>query len=657
MLKRATAVLGATVMAVLGLAVPAGAAEADQRVIVQLRPSTSLSAATSDVADDGGTVSHRYTKVFRGYAAEVSESQLRDLRSDPDVLSVVRDTEQHLAATQPGPTWGLDRTDQRLRPLDAGYTYSSTGAGVTAFVVDTGTRPTHTDFGGRVVGGTDLVSGDSLPNDECNGHGTHVSGTIGGATYGIAKDVTIVPVRTFDCAGAAAASTIVAAFEWVIAHKTGPSILNYSAGGSANTAIDAAAQAVLNAGITLVVAAGNDGTDSCYDSPARVPGALTVGASTNLDHAPYWSNYGDCIDLFAPGENITSAWYTSDSATVTDSGTSMAAPHVAGAAARYLETHPAAAPAEVAAFLNSRATPGVVLAAYSANNNLLYLDGGADTGPAPALVPPTIVSGQITPGEVTFTDDQPRAYSVTVQSSQRLVRLRAYLDSPASSYNFLDFANPSGDGVTWTTSGEIYSNQDRGVWTVTDYDALWSDSGALRNKTLAGVRPTLGVLSPVVAPPAVISTPTPAPTLTPTVTPAPTPTTAPPKASLPAVRTKLHVTKVRYNGPGADTKRTRNREYVRITNTSGTAYSLKGYRLKDGDGSTYTFPATTLGAKKSIVVYTGKGTNTSTTRYWNNAKHVWDNKGTETVTLQDTYRRTVNKHTWTSKKAGEITWS
>jgi subtilisin family serine protease len=365
-----------------------------------------------------------------------------------------------------------------------------------------------------------------------------VSGTIGGATYGIAKGVTIVPVRTFTCEGRAPASTIIAAFEWVVAHKTGPSVLNYSAGGSGNTAIDAAAQAVINAGITLVVAAGNDAWDSCYDSPARVPGALTVGASDGTDTAPWFSNYGDCIDLFAPGVDITSAWYTSDTEFNTISGTSMATPHVVGAAARYLETHPSAAPAEVADFVNASATPGIVSEAYSANNRLLYVDSGVAAPPPVAVVP----------------------------------------------------------------------------------------------------------------------TPTPAPVLPPAPAPAPTPTVAPP-AALPPVRTKLHVTKVRYNGPGSDTKRNRNTEWVRITNTSGTAYSLKNYRLKDGDGSTYTFPATTLGAKKYIYVYTGKGTNTSTTRYWNNAQHVWDNKGSESVTLLDTYRRTVNKHSWTSKKAGEVTWS
>jgi subtilisin family serine protease len=644
-LTSATATLAAAAMTVLGLAVPAGAAQADQHVIVELRPSTNLAGATAEVVGDGGTIGRRYTKVFRGYAAAVSAAQLKSLQADPDVLTVVPDTTLHLTDTETGASWGLDRTDQRALPLDTRYTYNGTGAGVSVFVVDSGVRATHVEFGGRVAGGTDLVDGDADPAD-CNGHGTHVSGTIGGATYGIAKGVTIIPVRTFDCAGSASASTIVAGFEWVIAHRSGPAVVNFSAGGPANALIDAAAQAVIDAGITLVVAAGNDSDDSCFYSPARVPGALTVGASDSSDTAPVFSDYGDCIDLFAPGVYITSDWNTSDNAINMISGTSMSTPHVVGVAARYLQTHPAAAPAEVADYINGRATPGIVTDALSINNRLLYMDGGLDTGPPPpppSPVTPTITGGQVTPNDIVFNNTQPEAYSVTVTSSQPLKMLSAYVRSPGSSYDFLIFNNPSSDGVTWTDSSVIYNFETRGVWTVSEYSALWADAtGLFHSGTLDGFHPTVNIRNPDVAPP---SPPSPPP-----------PPAAPAPAPAPAVHNKIHVTKVSYNSPGADTKRNRNSEWVRITNTATTAYSLTDYRLSDHTGHTYTFPSTTLGAKKSIYVYTGKGKNTPTARYWNNAQYVWNNTGTESVTLRDSHRRTVSKHDWRSKRIGMISW-
>jgi subtilisin family serine protease len=274
---------------------------------------------------------------------------------------------------------------------------------VTAYVVDTGILASHTDFGGRVAAGWTAVA-DGNGTTDCNGHGTHVAGTVAGTTYGVAKSATLVPVRVLDCAGSGYNSDVVAGLDWIAAnHAAGaPAVANLSLGGAASSTVDAAIQAVLNDGVTTVVAAGNSAVDACTASPARVPGAITVAASDSADKQASFSNFGSCVDLYAPGVGITSAYYTSTTATASMSGTSMAAPHTAGAAAVVLSQNPALAPADVAAALVSNATPGVIAGASTGTPNRLLYTGAAAPAPAPAPVP-----------TVTSVSPAPKATAVT----------------------------------------------------------------------------------------------------------------------------------------------------------------------------------------------------------------------------------------------------
>jgi subtilisin family serine protease len=247
---------------------------------------------------------------------------------------------------------------------------------VTAYVIDTGIRLTHDEFGGRAVSGFDAVDGG--PADDCNGHGTHVAGTIGGSTYGVAKSVQLVAVRVLNCSGSGTWAGVIAGIDWVTGqHTSGPAVANMSLGGGASTAVDTAVSNSIADGVTYAVAAGNGNVagraqDACKSSPARTPGALTIGAADKADKKASWSNYGNCVDWFAPGVSITSAWIGSDSATNTISGTSMATPHTAGVAALYLQGNPAASPAGVRTALYDNLTKGVVTSSKTANNHLLF---------------------------------------------------------------------------------------------------------------------------------------------------------------------------------------------------------------------------------------------------------------------------------------------
>ncbi|MDX2298504.1 MAG: S8 family peptidase, partial [Xanthomonadaceae bacterium] len=267
-------------------------------------------------------------------------------------------------------TWGIDRVDQASLPLNGTYIYDTGAPSVRVYVIDTGILASHTQFGGRVVGGATAVS-DGRGTSDCNGHGTHVSGTIGGSTYGIAKSVTLVPVRVFGCTGGAANSTIIAGMDWVRTNHVKPAVVNMSLGGPAASTIDTAANNLINAGVTVVVAAGNDNQDACNFSPARVANAITVGSTTSTDARSSFSNFGSCLDLFAPGSSITSAWWTSTTATNTISGTSMASPHVAGAAALVLQGSPSASPATVRNTLVNKATLNKVTGAGTGSPNRL----------------------------------------------------------------------------------------------------------------------------------------------------------------------------------------------------------------------------------------------------------------------------------------------
>ncbi|GAA4129464.1 S8 family peptidase [Nocardioides fonticola] len=342
-----------------------------QRYIVVLdRDAAAAQEARAAVAGPGGKVTRVYA-TLDGYAAKLTPEQLAAVRSDPDVAFVQQDGAVHISTTQSNATWGLDRIDQRNLPLSSTYSYTATGSGVRAYVIDTGIYAANTQFGSRVAAGATAIN-DGRGTTDCNGHGTHVAGTIGGSTYGVAKAVTLVPVRVLDCSGSGSNSGVIAGMDWVASNAVKPAVANMSLGGAADAATDAAVARMTSAGVTVVVAAGNDNTDACSSSPARAASAITVAASTNTDARASFSNYGSCVDIFAPGQNITSAWIGSTTATNTISGTSMASPHVAGVAALYLQGNPSASPATVASALTSGATSGVITGANGSPNRLLY---------------------------------------------------------------------------------------------------------------------------------------------------------------------------------------------------------------------------------------------------------------------------------------------
>ncbi|WP_143447620.1 S8 family peptidase, partial [Kineosporia sp. R_H_3] len=320
----------------------------------------------------GGRVVHSYGTALKGFAARLTPAQLKAVRGDANVAYVAPDAVVTASVTQTGATWGLDRIDQRARPLNGSYTYNTTASNVTAYVIDTGIRTTHNQFGGRATGGFTAVN-DGRGTNDCNGHGTHVAGTIGGSTYGVAKGVRLVAVRVLDCAGSGTLSGVIAGIDWVTRNHVTPSVANMSLGGGASSALDTAVANSIASGVTYGVAAGNENQNACNTSPARVGAAITVGSTTSTDARSSFSNFGSCLDVFAPGSSITSAWNTSNTATNTISGTSMATPHVVGVAALYLATHTTASPATVRNAIVNGSTTGVVTSpGTNSPNRLLF---------------------------------------------------------------------------------------------------------------------------------------------------------------------------------------------------------------------------------------------------------------------------------------------
>jgi subtilisin family serine protease len=397
----------------IGAATPAAAAEGQvlyagsadsiqDSYVVVFKDSVSAASVDSHVqssaAKYGGAVTHTYRAALHGFAATMSDRQARRLAADPAVAYVQQDRAVHITDVQPSPpSWGLDRVDQRNLPLDNSYTFDTTASNVTAYVIDTGIRITHQTFGGRATWGTNTV-GDGN-NTDCNGHGTHVSGTIGGSQYGIAKGIHLVAVKVLDCNGSGSFSGVAAGIDFVTQqHVAGtPAVGNMSLGASGSDA--ATETAVRNAvadGVVMAIASGNSNADACNFTPARVAEAITVNASDINDARASFSNFGTCTDIFGPGVNITSSWMTNDTATNTISGTSMATPHTAGVAALWLATHPGDTPAQVATALINNSTPNKITNPGAGSpNRLLFTNPGGATPGAPSVANPGNRTGTV----------------------------------------------------------------------------------------------------------------------------------------------------------------------------------------------------------------------------------------------------------------------
>ncbi len=343
----------------------------------------------------GAAIRHTYKSALKGMAIELSDAKVAALRAEPSVAYVEQDQVMSINLTQSSATWGIDRIDQRNLPLSGTYTYGADGTGVTVYIIDTGINFTHTEYAGRAFKGIDEVNAGGTAAD-CNGHGSHVAGTVGGTLYGVAKNVRLVAVRVLDCSGSGSTTGVIAGIDWVTANKVLPAAANMSLGGGFSAALNTAVENSIKSGVVYGIAAGNSSADACTFSPASAPSAITVGATDILDGFASFSNFGTCVDINAPGVNITSAWIGGNTATNTISGTSMAAPHVVGAAALYLQVNPTATPLQTRNVLVSNGTPNKITSLPSGTPNTLLYSAFITAGPTPPVANFTSTCSQLT---------------------------------------------------------------------------------------------------------------------------------------------------------------------------------------------------------------------------------------------------------------------
>jgi subtilisin family serine protease len=446
-----------------------------------------------------GRVEEVYAKVLKGFEAKIAAGDAARLAADPAVAYVEQNQVIRLADTQTNATWGLDRIDQAGLPLSTTYTYPNTASSVHAYIIDTGILTTHGQFGGRAVSGYDFVDSDSDATD-CNGHGTHVAGTVGGRTYGVAKAVQLVGVRVLDCEGSGTTAGVISGVNWVTSNAIKPAVANMSLGGTASTTLDTAVSNSIAAGITYAVAAGNDNANASTYSPARVASAITVGATTSTDARASYSNYGSSLDIFAPGSSITSAWYTGTSATSTISGTSMASPHVAGAAALVLQANPSYTPAQVSSALTGAAVSGKVTSPGTGSPNLLLQVGsgsGGGGGETPAGCTGTngtdvsipdagsAVTSTITISGCGRSASSASTIAVDITHTYRGDLTVALIAPDGTSYSLkASSSSDSADNVQTTYTANLSGEAADGAWKLSVRDVYSSDTGTIGSWTL-----------------------------------------------------------------------------------------------------------------------------------------------------------------------------
>jgi subtilisin family serine protease len=444
------------------VAAPSSPAIPDEYIVLLKSGGPEVSGVAKQLVTEAkGDLRYVYTDVLRGFSARIPGRAVEGLRHNPIVESVSPNGVVRIDESQDSPpSWGLDRIDQAALPLSGSYSYGASGSGVNAYIIDTGIRATHQEIAGRVFPGFSAIS-DSVGTDDCNGHGTHVAGTVGGKTVGVAKAVSLIAVRVLACSGGGSEDGVLAGLDWVARNRVRPAVANMSLSGGLSSILNQAIANLVATGVTVAVAAGNNAVDACFFSPASAPSALTVGATDRYDTQATYSNYGACLDLYAPGSGITSSWGGGDTTYRSLNGTSMAAPHVAGAAALYLQLNPVAAPSDVAQALTANATRRAVGSIGRESPNLLlnisFMAGAVPTSPSPEPDP-------VTPPSV----DQPP----TATFSASCPRGRCTFDASASTDDkgIAAYSWDFGDGLTMsaaTTSRVSHTYSVAGTFTVT----------------------------------------------------------------------------------------------------------------------------------------------------------------------------------------------